>query len=197
MNVFNLFLVWIFGFFVLLSFDLFTEAFIFEWLEWNGTNKNDWFFALWWGLVVVWALYGSLKIFLKWKDSHVLTNMQNEVYKVLTLKEWDQAQVSGLIITKLDKKDGFVHLSFLYQLNVTLSLYFAEEEEVALLQLDQSKVRDCLKYETPIPPGKRLGAFPHYYGELDASATSSVWQLKRNAFEVPIEILLQAEENTN
>ena len=83
MNVFNLFLVWIFGFFVLLSFDLFTEAFIFEWLEWNGTNKNDWFFALWWGLVVVWALYGSLKIFLKWKDSHVLTNMQNEVYKVL------------------------------------------------------------------------------------------------------------------
>jgi uncharacterized protein (DUF952 family) len=63
--------------------------------------------------------------------------------------------------------------------------------------LDQSKVRDCLKYETPIPQGKRLGAFPHYYGELDASATSSVWQLKRNAFEVPIEILLQAEENTN
>ena len=123
--------------------------------------------------------------------------MQNEVYKVLTLKEWEQAQVSGLIITELDQKDGFVHLSFLYQLNVTLSLYFAEEEEVVLLQLDQSKVRDCLKYETPIPQGKRLGAFPHYYGELHANTVSNIWQLKRNAFEVPIEILLQAEENTN
>ena len=50
----NFFLIWVFGFFVLLSFDLFVEGFVFEWLEWNGTNKNDWFFVLWWGLVVVW-----------------------------------------------------------------------------------------------------------------------------------------------
>ena len=26
-----------------LAFDLFVEAFIFEWLDWNGTNKNDCF----------------------------------------------------------------------------------------------------------------------------------------------------------
>ena len=120
--------------------------------------------------------------------------MQNEVFKVLTLKEWCQVQASGLIITELDQKDGFIHLSSLSQLNVTLSLYFAEEEEVVLLQLDQSKVKNSLKYEAPVPPGKRFGAFPHYYGDLDASAASSIWQLKRNAFEVPIEILLQAEE---
>jgi len=41
----NFFLIWVFGFFVLLSFDLFVEGFVFEWLEWNGTNKNDWFFC--------------------------------------------------------------------------------------------------------------------------------------------------------
>jgi hypothetical protein len=68
MHAFNLFLVWIFGFFVLLSFDLFAEAFIFEWVEWNGTNKNDWFFALWWGLIVIWTLYGLFRIYLKWKE---------------------------------------------------------------------------------------------------------------------------------
>jgi uncharacterized protein (DUF952 family) len=123
--------------------------------------------------------------------------MQYEVFKVLTLKEWDQSQTSGYIVTELDQKDGFVHLSFLSQLNVTLSLYFAEEEEVVLLQLDQSKVKNNLKYETPVPSGKRMGAFPHYYGELHANTVSNIWQLKRNAFEVPIEILLQAEENTN
>ncbi len=39
-------LAWVFGFFSLLAFDLFVEAFVFEWLAWNGTNKNDWFFAL-------------------------------------------------------------------------------------------------------------------------------------------------------
>lgn len=55
-------LAWVFGFFCLLALDLFMEAFVFEWLDWNGTNKNDWFFALWWGAVAVWFLYGSATI---------------------------------------------------------------------------------------------------------------------------------------
>ena len=55
-------LVWVFGFFSLLAFDLFVEVFVFEWLAWNGTNKNDWFFVLWWGAVAVWFLYGSVTI---------------------------------------------------------------------------------------------------------------------------------------
>ena len=58
MKPFRFFLFWVFGFFVLLSFDLLMEGLVFELLEWNGTIKNDWFFALWWGLVVVWFLYG-------------------------------------------------------------------------------------------------------------------------------------------
>lgn len=58
MKPFHFFLLWFFGFFVLLSFDLFIESIVFEWLQWNGTTKNDWFFALWWGLVMVWFLYG-------------------------------------------------------------------------------------------------------------------------------------------
>ena len=63
MKVFNFFLFWVFGFFVLLAFYLFIEAFVFEWLKWNGTNKNDWFFALWWGVVVVWCFYGMKTLY--------------------------------------------------------------------------------------------------------------------------------------
>tara|TARA_B100001142_G_scaffold106608_1_gene108455 strand:+ start:5412 stop:5642 length:231 start_codon:yes stop_codon:yes gene_type:complete len=55
---FSFFLIWVFGFFALLSFDLFMEGIVFELLEWNGTAKNDWFFALWWGFVVVWFIFG-------------------------------------------------------------------------------------------------------------------------------------------
>ena len=66
MKLSNFILLWVFGFFFLLSFDLFLEAFVFEWLVWNGTNKNDWFFVLWWGFVVVWALYGCLKFYSAW-----------------------------------------------------------------------------------------------------------------------------------
>jgi uncharacterized protein (DUF952 family) len=119
--------------------------------------------------------------------------MQNEVFKVLTLEEWGQAQDSGIISTEIDQKDGFVHLSFLSQLHLTLSLYFNEEEKVMLLQLDQSRIKNKLKFETPIPSGKRLGVFPHYYGHLELGDVSSSWQLKKDAFEVPIEILLKAE----
>ena len=67
MKIFNFFLLWIFGFFALLAFDLFVEAFVLEWLNWNGTNKNDWFFALWWGVVVVWFFYGGRVIMLNMK----------------------------------------------------------------------------------------------------------------------------------
>ena len=63
MKPFRFFLYWVFGFFVLLSFDLLMEGLVFELLEWNGTIKNDWFFALWWGLVVVWFLYGAKTLY--------------------------------------------------------------------------------------------------------------------------------------
>ena len=63
MKSFNFFLLWIFGFFTLLAFDLFVEAFIFEWLDWNGTNKNDSFFALWWGVVADWFFFGLTTLF--------------------------------------------------------------------------------------------------------------------------------------
>ena len=42
---------------LLLSLDLLMEGLVFG-LEWNGTTKNDWFFALWWGFVVVWFIFG-------------------------------------------------------------------------------------------------------------------------------------------
>ena len=50
--------LWIFGFIVLFSFDLFMEALVFDWLSWNGTEKNDWFFVLWWGLNLLWLVFG-------------------------------------------------------------------------------------------------------------------------------------------
>ena len=64
------FLIWVFGFFVLLAFDLFMEGIVFEWLEWNGTTKNDWFFVLWWGLVIIWFIYGTYKLYLRIKLKH-------------------------------------------------------------------------------------------------------------------------------
>jgi len=59
--------LWIFGFFALFSFDLFVEGFVFEWLNWNGTRKNDWFFVLWWGFNFLWFSFGVINIYFKLK----------------------------------------------------------------------------------------------------------------------------------
>ena len=124
-------------------------------------------------------------------------NVDNQIYKVLTLEEWEQAQTSGSIITELDKKDGFIHLSTAAQINATLALYFAKEKTAVLLQIDHSQIHDKLKFESPVPPGNRISSFPHYYGDLNTNAISKIWNLDRGAFEMPIEVMLQAERDPN
>lgn len=60
---FKFFKNWLLFFMGLIVLDLFVEAFVFEWLEWNGTTKNDWFFILWWLIVLMWFIYGVNKLF--------------------------------------------------------------------------------------------------------------------------------------
>ena len=124
-------------------------------------------------------------------------NLDNQIYKVLTLGEWERAQASGVIITDLDTKDGFIHLSTATQLNATLSLYFSKEDSVVLLQIDHAQMKDQLKFEAPIPPGNRTSSFPHYYGDLNTNFVSQIWHLNRGAFEIPIEVMLQAEQSVD
>lgn len=55
---FKLWTLWGVGFIGLLSIIKFMKAFVFEWLQWNGTDKNDWVYILWWGLVMLWSVFG-------------------------------------------------------------------------------------------------------------------------------------------
>ena len=120
-----------------------------------------------------------------------------KIYKVLTLDEWSRAQTSGIIITDLDKKDGFIHLSTAVQLNATLSLYFSKEKSVVLLQIDHAQTHQQLKFEATSTLGNRNSSFPHYYGNLNTNFVSKIWHLNRGAFEIPIEVMLQAEQGAN
>ena len=53
---------WVAGIAALLLIDIIAEALVFEWLGWNGTTKNDWFFMLWWLAVLAWTFHCSLKV---------------------------------------------------------------------------------------------------------------------------------------
>ena len=123
---------------------------------------------------------------------------ENNVYKVLRVNEWEEASRTGVIVTELDVEDGFIHLSTAVQLAATLSLYFEASEQVFLLELDMKKIdNDKLIFEEPYPNnGIRKSAFPHLYSKLTTKQISNVWSLKRGAFILPEEVLLQSENPT-
>jgi len=119
--------------------------------------------------------------------------MKENLYKVLTPQEWEISKASGFITTELDLNDGFIHLSNAAQLSTTLALYFSHHEEVILLLPELTQVQDKLSYEAVDSQSKRSGKFGHLYAELKLSQISKSWVLKRNAFEIPEDILLEAE----
>ena len=119
--------------------------------------------------------------------------MKEKLFKILTPHEWDISKVSGFITTELDLNDGFIHLSNAAQLSTTLALYFSHHEEVILLLPELTQVQDKLIYEAVDSQSKRSGKFGHLYAELKLSQISKSWVLKRNAFEIPEDILLEAE----
>ena len=119
--------------------------------------------------------------------------MKEKLYKILTPQEWEISKARGLITTELDLNDGFIHLSNAAQLSTTLALYFSDLEEVILLLPDLKQIQDKLIYEAVDSESKRSGKFGHLYAELKVSQISKSWVLKRNAFEIPEDILLEAE----
>ena len=123
--------------------------------------------------------------------TNIALDSETSVYKVLTLQEWEGASKTGLVITDLDQKDGFIHLSSASQLNVTLALYFSQEEQVVLLQIKEGEIAKDLTYEIS---EKRGGQFAHLYGELSTKKISQFWHLDRSAFNLPNDVMLQAEK---
>ena len=120
--------------------------------------------------------------------------MKNQnVYKILSIREWDEAQQLGYINTDLDKKDGFIHFSNANQLAASLELYFSDHQEVILLLPKMKKIESYLKYEPTDAGSKRKGFFAHLYGNLMIEDVEKSWPIKRGAFQLPQSILLEAE----
>ena len=115
------------------------------------------------------------------------------IYKILSIGEWEEAQKLGYINTDLDKKDGFIHFSDANQLAVSLELYFSDHEEVILLLPNMKKIESKLKYELTDADSKRKGYFAHLYGDLMIDDIKKLWQIKWDAFKLPKSILLEAE----
>ena len=126
-------------------------------------------------------------------DQNSKANMEYKVYKILTHDEWKVSKEKGFILTDLDTKDGFIHLSTAKQLAGTLFYYFEDYETLILVQFKSNDLGKELVFEDPIPKGNRNGKFPHFYSELDVKKISNYWEIKRGSFNLPEEVILDQE----
>ena len=118
-----------------------------------------------------------------------------DIYKILTIEQWEKAQETGQVKVPLDEKDGFIHLSTATQLAATLSFFFEDCETLILLELKQQEFKETLIFEAPSPKDTRNSPFPHLYAPLNVAQISKVWEIERGAFLLPKEILLKAEHS--
>ena len=126
-------------------------------------------------------------------DQNSKANMEDKVYKILTHDEWKVSKEKGFILTDLDTKDGFIHLSTAKQLAGTLFYYFEDYETLILVQFTSNELGKELVFEDPIPKGNRNGKFPHFYSKLDVEKISNYWEIKRGSFNLPEEVILDQE----
>jgi uncharacterized protein (DUF952 family) len=93
------------------------------------------------------------------------------IYKILSLKEWAQAQVAGHFDgSAIDRQDGFIHFSAEDQWRETLRLHFAGQTGLVLVAVEADRLGASLKWEAS--RGGQL--FPHLYGPLEVRLAVSV-----------------------
>ena len=84
------------------------------------------------------------------------------VYKIFLKGDYQSLNKYGVSMgSKLDRKDGFIHLCTAKQLEKTLQIHFASASAVYLLGL-KTKLLKELKWET----SRDKELFPHLYGKI-------------------------------
>lgn len=103
------------------------------------------------------------------------------VYKILSASDWETAEALGYTRTALDEGDGYVHLSTRAQVAETLSLHYAGQIEVRLLEYVVEEMGMPIRWEES--RGGQL--FPHLYSALRIDASNRKWVLTNDERGVP------------
>ena len=106
---------------------------------------------------------------------------QTRVYKILSAADWAHAEQVGHTETALDMGDGYVHLSTRAQVAETLSLHYAGQSDVRLLEYIAEQMSGPIRWEES--RGGQL--FPHLYASLRPSEARRTWTLSLDQDAIP------------
>ncbi|MDE3234661.1 MAG: DUF952 domain-containing protein [Bacteroidota bacterium] len=103
--------------------------------------------------------------------------MENIIYHITTLQEWNVAKTKGFYEAVSLSVEGFIHCSLAAQVDGVLERYFKGKPDLVKLTIDTSKLNNVLKYE--LAPSVNE-VFPHIYGTLNLDAVIEVASVRFN-----------------
>ena len=101
------------------------------------------------------------------------------IFKIAQTADWAAAERAGRFDGSAhDRSDGFIHFSTGPQLAETLRLYYAGQDGLLLIAVDDAQLGAALKWEHAPSRGED---FPHLYGALPLSAVMWSRPITRDA----------------
>lgn len=95
-----------------------------------------------------------------------------------TPTEWDAAVASGSLLAQSLEDEGFIHGSFVHQVERSANKHFVGVDDLILVELESTALEADFVIEDSYGSGQR---FPHVYGAINANAVTGTFPLKRNS----------------
>ena len=91
------------------------------------------------------------------------------IYRIADPRDWEAAQASGYFASADLATEGFIHCCTAQQIASVANRYYQGQQELLLLEIDETKVHVPLKWEDLTNAGQ---TFPHVYGRIPLEAVT-------------------------
>jgi uncharacterized protein (DUF952 family) len=93
------------------------------------------------------------------------------IYHVVKNTDWQKAVTQGFYAAPSLATEGFIHTSKKEQVDGVIERYYADQTDLLLLHIDESKLTAPLIYELAPSVNEE---FPHVYGRINLDAVVDV-----------------------
>ena len=95
--------------------------------------------------------------------------MEQQIYHITSLEEWNIAQSKGEYEPQGFAQEGFIHCSYRHQLLTVANRFYKGQNSLVILAIESSKINSSLVEEN-LEGGIEL--YPHLYGLLPTNAVT-------------------------
>ena len=89
------------------------------------------------------------------------------IYHITSAEEWNLAQSKGEYEPRQFADEGFIHCSYLHQLEAVVNRFFQGQKDLVILEINSAALK-CDVIEENLEGGAEL--YPHIYGKLSLDA---------------------------